>query len=378
MNFSVCIISKNEEEKLPALLASLTPFKEAGGQVYILDTGSTDNTGQIARTWGANVFESTDFNHSLTQEQVEKLNKSFAATGLYKEGDYYFDFGGARNFITSKAETDWVYICDSDEVLEVFDFKQMEIHMDNPEVHEIKSDFYFADGLKFTRCACYRKSAMHYVGVVHEVPCFHSQGPHMFTYLDHTIVKATHKQNTEKPRPYYLTGLFAEFIERPTEPRVCYYLGRDLMYRGAFEHSISVLNRCIEKSVFDCEIAWAHMLIADCYLGLKRNDEAVHHLHLSLQEVLTRAPLIKLSEYYAAQKDWVRSAMYAVMSLEVPDTETFHRTEKYYTYYPWQLLYLARWYAGNKEGARQAFKECIMRYSGNMGDLEGDKGFILG
>ena len=42
--FSVTLIAKNEERSLPSLLASLSEFRARGGEILLVDTGSTDKT----------------------------------------------------------------------------------------------------------------------------------------------------------------------------------------------------------------------------------------------------------------------------------------------------------------------------------------------
>lgn len=62
---SVAIITKNEAENLPRLLASLEPLGAA--EVVIVDSGSTDNTVEIAKTYGARVVE-TDWPGHVVQK----------------------------------------------------------------------------------------------------------------------------------------------------------------------------------------------------------------------------------------------------------------------------------------------------------------------
>jgi glycosyltransferase involved in cell wall biosynthesis len=62
---SVAIITKNEAGNLPRLLASLEPLGAA--EVVIVDSGSTDNTVEIAKTYGARVVE-TDWPGHVMQK----------------------------------------------------------------------------------------------------------------------------------------------------------------------------------------------------------------------------------------------------------------------------------------------------------------------
>ncbi|WBY64304.1 MAG: Glycosyl transferase family 2 [Thermocaproicibacter melissae] len=84
---SVCMIVKNEEAVLARCLDSL---KGIGDEIVIADTGSTDRTKEIAARYTDKVY---DF----------PWNEDFAA---------------ARNFVLSKAEMEYIYSADADEVLD--------------------------------------------------------------------------------------------------------------------------------------------------------------------------------------------------------------------------------------------------------------------
>lgn len=86
MKLSLCMIVKDEEERLPACLASV---QEVVDEMVILDTGSRDRTVEIAQAAGATVahFEWCD------------------------------DFAAARNVALEHVTGDWVLILDADEEL---------------------------------------------------------------------------------------------------------------------------------------------------------------------------------------------------------------------------------------------------------------------
>ncbi len=87
MNLSVVIITFNEEANIGRTLASVQPLVADGkGEIIIVDSGSTDRTVEIAKSFGAKVF-------------VEEW-KGFAAQ---------------KNSAIDKAAGDWILSLDADE-----------------------------------------------------------------------------------------------------------------------------------------------------------------------------------------------------------------------------------------------------------------------
>ncbi len=90
MNLSVVIITFNEEANLARTLASVQPLVADGkGEIIVVDSGSTDRTVEIAKSFGAKVF-------------VEEW-KGFAAQ---------------KNSAIDKATGDWILSLDADEEVE--------------------------------------------------------------------------------------------------------------------------------------------------------------------------------------------------------------------------------------------------------------------
>jgi glycosyltransferase involved in cell wall biosynthesis/Tfp pilus assembly protein PilF len=93
-SLSICMIVKNEEKHL---LRCLKSIRDIANEIIIVDTGSTDKTLDLARVFGAKVYE-------------------FPWTG---------DFSAARNHSLKQATADWILILDADEVLSPLDFKEL-------------------------------------------------------------------------------------------------------------------------------------------------------------------------------------------------------------------------------------------------------------
>ncbi|TCK06637.1 glycosyltransferase family 2 protein [Phorcysia thermohydrogeniphila] len=92
MKISACIIAKNEEKNLPRLLKSL---KGKFDEIVLVDTGSTDRTKEIAKSYGCKVVE-----HEWN------------------------GFADARNRAVKEASGDWLWHFDADFELEDLEFKK--------------------------------------------------------------------------------------------------------------------------------------------------------------------------------------------------------------------------------------------------------------
>ncbi len=87
MEITLCLIVRDEEQRLPTCLQS---FKNIYSRLVIVDTGSTDSTKTIAEKLGADVYDFT----------------------------WCDDFSAARNFALQQVKTEWVMIVDADDVIQ--------------------------------------------------------------------------------------------------------------------------------------------------------------------------------------------------------------------------------------------------------------------
>ena len=94
MDLSVCIITRDEADKLEKCLKALTPYP---WEIVVVDTGSLDNSMEVAERYGAHVY-------------------SFA---------WVDDFAAAKNFAMAQAKNDMVLFLDTDEYLEKLDYEKL-------------------------------------------------------------------------------------------------------------------------------------------------------------------------------------------------------------------------------------------------------------
>lgn len=109
MTLSVVIITHNEEANLGRTLASVQPLVGDGkGEIIVVDSGSTDRTVEIAKSFGAKVF-------------VEEWK----------------GYSTQKNSAIDKATGDWILSLDADEEVSV----ELAIHIDHSAADDRKGPF---------------------------------------------------------------------------------------------------------------------------------------------------------------------------------------------------------------------------------------------
>jgi glycosyltransferase involved in cell wall biosynthesis len=116
MKISFCLITLNEEENLERCLGS---FRGLADEIVVLDSGSTDRTGEIARAHGARF-----------------------------EVQPWQGYVGQKNSVLGRASHDWVFSIDADEAL------SPELYAEVQGIKESSPDPEIT-GYSMPRCVCY-------------------------------------------------------------------------------------------------------------------------------------------------------------------------------------------------------------------------------
>ncbi len=150
---SACMMVKDEEEMLPACLASIRDWVD---EIIVIDTGSTDKTVEIAESYGAKVFH-------------HPWGKNFSLH---------------RNQSIEKASSEWIFIIDADERICGEDIPRLKDALTRPEFSMISINVYniygrhqeiktFLPSIRFFR----REKNFRYDGIVHNRLIFPEDTP---------------------------------------------------------------------------------------------------------------------------------------------------------------------------------------------------------
>lgn len=227
MKLSIGMIVKNESKYLGMCLEALMPvLKNVDSELVILDTGSTDNTVEIAKLYTDKVF-------------YHQWNN---------------DFAEARNITIEKSQGKWYFYIDADEILEkpdsIIDFfnkcnykkyEGLAIKIENlvtEDRSQIGSSFY-------SRRIVKRDKDLRFTSKIHEYlpkkePVYLSEAVlvhYGYIQTDSEIVDEKSKRNT--------AIIKEELNDDPNNIFLLYHLGQTYVFDGNFIEALDPLRRAL-------------------------------------------------------------------------------------------------------------------------------------
>lgn len=261
MTISLCMIVKNEEDNLPRCLDSV---KGCVDEIIIVDTGSDDNTREIARAYTPNV-------HSFK---------------------WIDDFSAARNYAFDFATMDYTMWLDADDVLSPEEAEKLiKLKATLPPQTAVVTMLYHTHfdengypTLTSTRGRLFRSDLnFRWIDPVHEyVP----MRPPIFA----SDIAISHKS---KPHDSDRNiGIYQKRLERGEvfNARSCYYYARELMDHRRYDEAISWFSRFL-----DDDEGWvednigACLCLGHCYGALMKPQKARLAFYRSFVYDLPRA-----------------------------------------------------------------------------------------
>ena len=203
---SVCIIAKNEEQRIEKCLASVKPY---GFEIVVVDTGSTDRTKEIAARYADKVLDFV----------------------------WCDDFSAARNYSLREASNNWIFMLDCDEWIKQIDVEELNYFRKKypDSVGAVSRENLVTENGQLVLNNTdnterfFNKKLYRYKGTIHEqlVPVHGTDFPCLLlhTVIEHTGYDMTPEQRMAKGRRN-LTLLHKQLEQEPDNPYVYYQLGK--------------------------------------------------------------------------------------------------------------------------------------------------------
>lgn len=262
---SLCMIVRDEENSLTLCLNSV---KDIVDQMVIVDTGSKDKTIQIAKIFGADIY------------QFQWCN----------------NFAEARNESIKYATGDWVLWMDADETLDPRSIPELK-----EITHEKNKDTYYS--VRISSRNDYQNKVTY--SDAHRI--FPNGLGIRFENRIHEQIYRSAKNAGAKE---VITGI--HIIHEG-------YNLTEEEYQKKLLRNLPLLEKMVEENKQD---SYAHFTLAQNYSGLKQYKNAIKHFKIAIQSdtlgnSLTMDALNVMSQTYSYLEEWEKAKKYSMQSIKL-------------------------------------------------------------
>lgn len=250
---SVCIIAKNEEQRIEKCLSSIKPY---GFEIIVVDTGSTDRTKEIASVYADKVL---DF-------------------------EWCDDFSAARNYSLRSASNNWIFMLDCDEWIKQIDVEELNYfrkHLSDSVGSVNRENLVTENGVLTLNNTdhterFFDRRLYHYTGIIHEqlTPI---RGKEINSYLLQTVLSHTGYDMTPEERiaknNRNYTLLLKQAESDPDNPYLYYQLGKTCEIIEDFAHACEYYDKGLTYDL-DPELAYVQAMVVSYGNALLRTGQA--------------------------------------------------------------------------------------------------------
>lgn len=360
---SVCIIARNEEDRIKACLESIRPYVD---EIIVVDTGSTDSTVSIARRIANKVEIFTECNDPITGAIA--------------------NFSLARQKSVDLASNDLVMWVDADDIVtdaqnipKLLSLYQSQIEQNKSFCILLPYEYAHDEAgnvlvLHYRERIVYPRKNFKWVNPVHEV-LIPTVSDAQNNICDN--VRIIHKKDfTKAPAdPHRNFRIMKKYVDEigDTDPRQLYYLGLEYGNIGDVDNAIATLKRYVELSGWDDERCLAMLTIAKHYMGRNELESSAEwatkafrvkegwaepYFHLGKTYYMMADALDKKNEH--SSKYWEKCVNFCKIGLSLPVTNTvlfvnpYERSVDIHRFYNYALDKL-----GNTQAALESVEEAL-------------------
>jgi len=331
MKIAVYAISKNEEQFVKRFCESA---KQAD-LILIADTGSTDNTVELAKECGATVYSI-----SVRPWRFDKARDT------------------ALNLIPG--DFDVCISLDLDEVLEPGWREEIE-RVWTADTTRLRYKFDWGCGISFYYEKIHRRDGYFWKHPVHEWPKPDPRTTEVWAHTDKLLV--SHHPDSSKSRGQYMHLLEVATTEDPVCPRNAFYFARELTFHYRWAEAIDALKRYLDlpSATWETERCYAMRLLGKAHEEIGDWHQGLKWYRLAVAECSwTREPWVDLSMATYRRELWSESYAAALSALAITDKQAVYTMDpEVWTEKPYDLASIAAWRLGLKEQAIEFCKKAL-------------------
>ena len=296
------LMVKNESAILERCLEHLIPHVDA---VYLLDTGSTDNTLAVARRVLTQINEKPFL---LEESPFETFGKSRTRS-----------FQGAQRFVEEMKwdpYTSYVIAIDADMVLcPSASFRDYPLTKNGYTMVQANGHLRY-DNTRIMKCA-YPWTC---IGATHEY--WSGEGtskiPYEVCWIDDRNDGGCKSDKFERD----IRLLNSDIEENPKNDRAHYYLGQSLKDSGKWKEAIPFFEKRIELGGWQEEVHYAHYQIGKCYELLNKPVEMEYWMNRAYEYYPKKAePIYHLTRYFREKSQHYKAYHYYLKGKDIPFPE---------------------------------------------------------
>jgi glycosyltransferase involved in cell wall biosynthesis len=350
IHIAVLIMAKNEKKRLHVTLESIKTFADS---LIFFDTGSTDNTIEIARDF------CTKYNIPFHLKQGEFVN-------------FCVSRNESLDFADSFEDVDYLLLMDTNDELrgqenlrkfaEEFKDSKTSAFLLEQEWWSGNSDKYF--NVRFIKS----RHEWRYVGVVHEyIKTYNEENSkHPIVKLNHfngkegCVLYQDRTQDDDKSEKRFSRDkdlLLEEFKKDPTEPRTVFYLAQTCSCLKQNEETFKYYKWRTTLDGFNEEVFQSLLRCGNFSEKLKHDWYDSFSWYMKSFEHTPRVePLVKISEYYKNKNNWLLCYNFVKLAceLEYPHNCILFVDKLAYDYKRWHLLGICAYYIKRYDEGKKA------------------------
>lgn len=346
---SVCMIVKNEQDVLARCLDCVCQFAD---EIIIVDTGSIDNTKEIARRYTDKIF---DF-------------------------EWCDDFSKARNYSFGLTTCEYVMWLDADDIIEYDEIEkinQLKLNM-TADTYMLKYATSFDKlgnpSFVFNRERIVRNDCRAvWKGFVHEAIAPFGKVEYLDITIQHRKVAQVYtKRNLNLFRKALKQGIKFNAREQ-------YYYARELYYWGYYKSSLTQLKKFFKiPHKFLPNLIDGFLIASKCEEKLGNIANAKKWLYEGLNIAPNSEIVCELARLYA-QSEKYENAIYlyqSALNIAKPKDKGFFVREEYYYLIPMLELVILCYKIGNYDMAKHYHLKLKLMYPDNEKVLFNDRFFL--